>query len=157
MTFDVSVRRALLERHANDWLRVGVENLHREYPHRPNLFIAAPGPYRTHRERHPVFFGAYDWHSCVEMYWTMVRIMRLAPGLPSEAEARGTINSLLTAEGMARELATFADPAAGGMERPYGGAGTSRLSMSWRPGMTPMPAAGCRSPGRSRTSSRRAS
>lgn len=120
MTFDASTRRELLEQHAEDWLRVGIENLRREYPHRPNLFISEPGPYRTHRERHPVFFGAYDWHSCVEMYWTMVRIMRLVPGLPNEPLARETIETLLTPAGMEQELETFLDPGAGGMERPYG-------------------------------------
>ncbi len=120
MPFDTAARCALLEHHADDWLGVGIENLHREYPHRPNLFIAEPGPYRTHRERHPVFFGSYDWHSCVEMYWAMVRIMKLVPGLPREIAAREAIDSLLTEEGMAQELATFSDPAAAGMERPYG-------------------------------------
>lgn len=117
MSLDHDRRRELL---ADDWLRVGVANLFREYPHRPNLYIAGPGPYRTHRERHPVFFGAYDWHSCVEMYWAMARIMKLLPGLPGEPAAREAIDTLLTADGMARELETFRDPAAGGMERPYG-------------------------------------
>lgn len=120
MTFDTVHRRALLERHADSWLRVGIANLHREYPHRPNLFISEPGPYRTHRERHPVFYGSYDWHSCVEMFWTMIRIMKLLPGLPSERAAREAIGSLLTPAGMAQELETFQDPGAGGMERPYG-------------------------------------
>ncbi len=120
MPFDITHRRSLLERYANAWLEVGIENLRREYPHRPNLYIAEPGPYRTHRERHPVFFGSYDWHSCVEMYWLMIRIMRLVPGLPAEAAARSAVESLLTAEGMTQELETFRDPAAGGMERPYG-------------------------------------
>jgi hypothetical protein len=120
MPLDSDRRRTLLEQQANDWLRVGIDNLFREYPHRPNLFIAEPGPYRTHRERHPVFFGSYDWHSCVEMYWTMVRIMKLLPGLPNEPGAREAIETLLTPAGMTRELETFCDPAAGGMERPYG-------------------------------------
>lgn len=120
MSFDAARRRALLEHHANDWLQVGIENLHREFPHRPNLFISEPGPYRTHRERHPVFFGSYDWHSCVEMYWTMIRIMKLLPGLPNEQAAREAIETLLTPAGMEQELETFNDPGAGGMERPYG-------------------------------------
>jgi hypothetical protein len=120
MPFDAAHRRALLEQHANRWLRVGIDNLYREYPHRPNLFISEPGPYRTHRERHPVFFGSYDWHSCVEMYWTMARIMRLLPGLPEETAARAAIEGLLTPAGMEQELETFCDPGARGMERPYG-------------------------------------
>ncbi len=120
MSFDTDRRRELLAQHADAWLKVGIANLHREFPHRPNLFISEPGPYRTHRERHPVFFGSYDWHSCVEMYWTMVRIMKLVPGLPSELAAREAIGSLLTLEGMEQELETFQDPGAGGMERPYG-------------------------------------
>jgi len=120
MTFDTAHRRGLLERHANDWLQVGIENLHREFPHRPNLFISEPGPYRTHRERHPVFFGSYDWHSCVEMYWLMARIMKLLPGLPNERAARVSIESLLSHDGMEAEVATFNDQANRSMERPYG-------------------------------------
>lgn len=120
MPFDASARRDLLDQHANNWLRVGLDNINREFPHRPNLFITEPGPYRTHRERHPVFFGSYDWHSCVEMYWVMVRIMKLVPGLPNEGAARAGIEALLTHENMETELATFNDPANGGMERPYG-------------------------------------
>ncbi|HEV2127954.1 MAG TPA: DUF2891 domain-containing protein [Thermomicrobiales bacterium] len=120
MPFDADARRALLERHANDWLRVGIENLHREFPHKPNLIITEPGPIRTHRECHPVFFGSFDWHSCVEMYWMMVRIMKLVPGLPNETAAREAIETLLTEEGMAQELATFRDPSSRSMERPYG-------------------------------------
>jgi uncharacterized protein YciI len=113
-------RRALLAEHADAWLQVGIANLFREYPHRPNLTIAEPGPYRPHRERHPVFFGSFDWHSCVEMYWAMIRIMKLLPGLASESAAREAIDTLLTPAGMTQELETFCDPAAGGMERPYG-------------------------------------
>ena len=120
MLLDTDRRRALLAEHADAWLRVGIANLVREYPHRPNLVISAPGPYRTHRERHPVFFGSFDWHSCVEMYWTMARIMKLMPGLPSETAAREAIEALLTPAGMTQELETFCDPAAAGMERPYG-------------------------------------
>lgn len=50
----------------------------------------------------------------------MIRIMKLLPGLPNEHEARNTISSLLTPEGMEQELASFNDPAFGSMERPYG-------------------------------------
>ncbi len=120
MPFDHDRRRELLAQHADTWLRLGIDNLSREYPHRPNFTVVEPGPYRTHRERHPVFFGSFDWHSCVEMYWMMARIMKLLPGQPGEAAAREAIDTLLTAAGMTQELETFCDPTAGGMERPYG-------------------------------------
>ena len=120
MALDASTRRDLLRKHANDWLQVGFDNMNREFPHRPDLVISEPGPYRTHRERHPVFYGSYDWHSCVEMYWMMVRLMKQVPGLPNEQAARDGIEALLTTEGMLTELTTFNDPANSGMERPYG-------------------------------------
>ncbi len=120
MALDRTRRHALLAQHADSWLRVGIDNLFREYPHRPSFTVTEPGPYRTHRERHPVFFGSFDWHSCVEMYWTMVRIMKLLPSLPGEADAREAIDTLLSPASMTRELETFCDPAAAGMERPYG-------------------------------------
>lgn len=113
-------RRTRLEAHAPALLALARANLTREYPHQSVLAMTGPGPVRSHRERHPAFYGSFDWHSCVEMAWVVVRLLRLFPGLPDEAEAREVLNGLLTAENLAIERATFAEPAHRGLERPYG-------------------------------------
>jgi hypothetical protein len=118
--FDASDRQRLLEANADDWLALAVENIVREYPHMPWIIASGPESYRLHRESHPTFFGSFDWHSCVEMYWIAIRIMRLFPGLKHEADARETIDALLTRENIEVETAFFRDPAHGSFERPYG-------------------------------------
>ena len=38
------------------------------------------------RALHPIFFGSFDWHSCVHGWWTLLTLRRLFPDM---AEARG--------------------------------------------------------------------
>ncbi len=109
---------ALTPETAETWLQLAIGNIQREFPHFACFVADSNEDYALHRELHPTFFGSFDWHSCVEMYWVATRLMRLYPGLPSESEARGMIDSLLTAENIARETA-FCQKRPG-FERPYG-------------------------------------
>ena len=83
-------------------------------------YITAPGPLRAPRELHPAFFGSLDWHSCVEMHWVLVRLLRLFPDLAIAPEARAALDEDLASEKLAVEAAFCADPAHRGFERPYG-------------------------------------
>ena len=103
---------------ANTWLKLAIDNIQMEYPHFAWIVADSPDDYALHKDLHPTFFGSFDWHSCVEMYWVAARIMRLYPGLPAEDEARSVIGSLLTAENIAQETA-FCQKRPG-FERPYG-------------------------------------
>ena len=29
---------------------------------------------------HPIFYGSFDWHSCVHGWWTLLTLRRLFPG-----------------------------------------------------------------------------
>jgi hypothetical protein len=73
-----------------------------------------------HVARHPVFGGAYDWHSAVHMHWLLVRVLRLFPAGGAAAEIRETLAARLTGAGMATERAALAATAARTFERPYG-------------------------------------
>jgi Protein of unknown function (DUF2891) len=70
-------------------------------------------------ERTPVFYGSLDWHSCVEMHWLLVRLLRLAADVVPEQEIRATLDSRFTPEKLAAE-ARFAGSQGGRHERPYG-------------------------------------
>jgi hypothetical protein len=118
--FDAAARHRLLQQNADGYLVLAFENILREYPHMPWIIASGPESYRLHRDAHPVFFGSFDWHSCVEMYWVAIRMMRLFPELEHEAEARETIDSLMTPENIAMEEDFFLDPSHGSFERPYG-------------------------------------
>ncbi len=87
MHLDPESRRRALHQLADPYLDVALENIVREYPIYPWYIATGPGAYPTHREAHPVFFGSFDWHSCVEMHWVIVRLLRLfRPVMPYRDE-----------------------------------------------------------------------
>lgn len=120
MPFDHQHRTALLRHRANAYARVALACVTREYPVMPYFVATGPGPYPTHRALHPAFYGAYDWHSCVEMHWAAVRLLRRFPDHVPAAQIRTTLDDLLTPENLATETRFFADPNHRTLERPYG-------------------------------------
>jgi hypothetical protein len=120
MVFDQSHRRSLLRERVDSYIGVSLVNITREYPNMPFFIATGPGPYPTHREFHPAFYGCFDWHSCVEMHWVIVRLLRLDAGTPLAGEARATLDDLLTPENIAAEARFFSDPNHRSLERPYG-------------------------------------
>lgn len=113
-------RAALLRAHADGYARVGLANIRREFPHHEALLLADERPPPRPRELHPAFYGSFDWHSCVEMHWMLLRLLRLAPELVPADEIRAALDRHLTAEHLAAETQFFADAAQRGNERPYG-------------------------------------
>lgn len=103
---------------ADEWLQLAIKNIQLEYPHFAWIVADSADDYALHRELHPTFFGSFDWHSCVEMYWVAVRLMRLFPNLPAESNTRSVIDALLTPENIAQETAFCQKHQ--GFERPYG-------------------------------------
>lgn len=118
--FTPDYRLRLLEDAAEAYVHTAITNAVQEYPHSPWIYATGPESYRTHRELHPAFYGSFDWHSCVEMHWTAVRLLRLFPDLEIESRARLTLSALLAPEHIAQEAAFFQNPDHRSFERPYG-------------------------------------
>ncbi|MBW3618250.1 MAG: DUF2891 domain-containing protein [Proteobacteria bacterium] len=111
---------ALTPELASRFARIALGHLGREYPHKLDHVMAGPEDVRSPRELHPIFFGSFDWHSCVHGYWLLARLIRLAPHI-AEAEAIGDLfEAQLTPDKVAAELAYLHRPASRGFERPYG-------------------------------------
>ena len=119
MAFDSAARHELLADRAEAYVSLAIANIEREYPHMPWLVVSAPGPLPGHRNLHPTFYGSFDWHSCVEMYWVAVRLMRRFPAVP-QGRARFTIDYHLAPRFIAVEAAFLRDDRHRGFERPYG-------------------------------------
>ena len=45
----------------------------REYPNKLDHVLTGPGDARGPRDLHPVFYGSFDWHSCVHGYWMLAQ------------------------------------------------------------------------------------
>lgn len=120
MAFNREERLARLRASATSYVEVALACALREYPVMPFFIATGPGPYPTHRQLHPAFFGSFDWHSCVEMHWVVVRLQRMFPRDTPGEQARTVLNDLLTEANIRQELAYFLDPNHRSMERPYG-------------------------------------
>jgi hypothetical protein len=109
--------------------RIPLGHVTREYPHKLDHVWESDADATTPRQQHPVFFGSFDWHSCVHGWWTLLTLRRLFPELPEAAEITALAESTFTAEKLAVESAYFERPLAGGFERPYGWAWLLQLHL----------------------------
>ncbi len=93
-------------------------NLVREFPYAPAYVLRGPDDLTLPRQRHPAFYGAYDWHSAVHMHWLLVRLLRRHPERVDTAAMRRLLSAHLTPDALKAEADELrADPS---FERPYG-------------------------------------
>lgn len=105
---------------AGKFARIALGHVTQEYPHKLDHVMDADADVLPPRALHPVFFGSYDWHSCVHGWWTLLTLRRLYPEIPEAAQIAQLAESSFSAEKLAVELAYLGRPAAAGFERPYG-------------------------------------
>jgi len=99
----------------------------REYPNKLDHVMAGDADALGPRALHPIFFGSFDWHSCVHGYWTLATILRLHPQIAEASAIRALFDDAFTAEKVAAEVAYLARPESRGFERPYGWAWLLKL------------------------------
>ena len=92
----------------------------REYPNKPDHVLTGPSDAQTPRALHPIFYGSFDWHSCVHGYWLLARCLRRFPDIPEAAAIHMLFDTQFTPEKVAGEVAYLARPSSRGFERPYG-------------------------------------
>ena len=105
---------------ASRFARLALSHVTREYPNKLDHVLNGPEDVRSPRELHPVFYGSFDWHSCVHGYWLMARIYREYPSLHERDEIRALFDRQLTPDAIGAELAYLRQPSRGTFERPYG-------------------------------------
>lgn len=99
---------------------IALGHVTREYPHKLDHVLEGDGDAQTPRALHPVFFGSFDWHSCVHGWWLLLHLLRRFPDHAAAAQTRALAAQLFTGENIAVECAYLARPSARGFERPYG-------------------------------------
>jgi len=99
---------------------IALGHVRNEYPHKLDQVLLGDADLAPPRVLHPIFYGSFDWHSCVHGWWTLLTLRRLFPEM-AEAEviAKLAIDSF-TREKVAGELAFLDRPLSSGFERPYG-------------------------------------
>jgi DUF2891 family protein len=95
----------------------------------PYIWEATYTPVPDH-ETTRAFYGCYDWHSAVNSAWTLVRILKTFPDLPTAPAIRQKLNDHFGASNVAGDLQFF--KGAGAFELPYGYAWLLRLQYELR-------------------------
>src|SRR3954447_1013427 len=99
---------------------IALGHVTREYPHKLDHVLEGPEDALGPRALHPIFFGSFDWHSCVHGYWLLLRVRRLFPDLAVVRRIEALADGMLAPEKVAGELAYLDRAYSGGFERPYG-------------------------------------
>ena len=95
-------------------------HVEREYPNKMDHVLTGPGDAQTPTALHPIFYGSFDWHSCVHGYWTLARLYRLYPDHANVATTRALFERQFTRAKVGVELDYVMRPSSRGFERPYG-------------------------------------
>ncbi len=110
----------LTEDIARNFARIALGHVAKPYPYKDDHVFEGEGDVRAPQKAHPVFFGSFDWHSCVHGWWTLLTLRRLYPDMPETAQIAALADSTFTPEKLALELAYLGRPSSRGFERPYG-------------------------------------
>jgi hypothetical protein len=105
---------------ADRFAEIALGHVTREYPHKLDQVLDGPEDLLPPSELHPIFFGSFDWHSCVHGWWTMLRLRRLFPEMAAARRIEDLADSMLTPAKVAGELDYLDRAYSGGFERPYG-------------------------------------
>ncbi len=123
------MRTAILTRDlAGHFAEVALGHVRREYPHALIHVVDDALPATRPSDLHPIFFGSFDWHSCVHGYWLLARALRRFPDLESAAAIEELFDEQLVPAKVEAERAYFDQPNHRSFERPYGWAWLLKLA-----------------------------
>ncbi len=105
---------------AESFAQIALGHIGKEYPNKLDHVFAGPEDARTPRDLHPIFYGSFDWHSCVHAWWMLAHLLRRFPRIQSAAAIAAHFDAHLTPSFVATEAAYLDRPTARGFERPYG-------------------------------------
>jgi len=105
---------------ASKFARLALGHLTREYPNKLDHVMGSAADAQGPRALHPIFYGSFDWHSCVHGYWLIARLVDRFPELPEALAIRALIDAHFTDTNVAAEVAYLQRLEARGFERPYG-------------------------------------
>lgn len=105
---------------ASKFAGVALAHLTREYPHKLDHVLSDAADVRSPRELHPVFYGSFDWHSCVHGYWLLATVLRRFTGIDEGARIASVMDAHFTESNVEQEADYFRRRLRGTFERPYG-------------------------------------
>ena len=137
---------------ASKFAGLALKHATREYPNHIQHVLTGPLDLREPRDLHPVFFGSFDWHSCVHAYWLLATVLRHFPDIGEARKIEKLFDAQLTTSKVDAEIDYLDQPLRGTFERPYGWAWLLMLAAEldrhgsehakkWREALAPLAAA----------------
>ena len=109
--------------------RIALGHVTKEYPHKLDHVLTSDADAVPPRELHPIFFGSFDWHSCVHGWWTLLTLLRLFPEIDEAQQMAELASTSFTQKKVAAELDYLERSFSRGFERPYGWAWLLQLHL----------------------------
>lgn len=105
---------------AEKFAALALAHVEREFPHKMDHVMAGAADVIGPRAAHPIFYGSFDWHSCVHGYWLLARVKRRYPDLAQAGAIAALFDRAFTPANVESECAYLRRPESRGFERPYG-------------------------------------
>ena len=105
---------------AQKFATIALGHVEREYPNKMDHVFDSDADIAGPRALHPVFFGSFDWHSCVHSHWMLLTLLRRFPDIAAAPAIAALADRAYMPEKIAAECAYLDRPSARGFERPYG-------------------------------------
>ena len=105
---------------ASSMARIALGHVAREFPHKLDHVLLGDEDALPPRVLHPIFFGSFDWHSCVHSWWTLLTLKRLFPEVSKAKAIEQLADQSFTTEKVGGELSYLERSLSRGFERPYG-------------------------------------
>ena len=113
---------------AQAFARLALGHVEREYPHKLDHVLNDLDDVRSPRSLHALFYGSFNWHSCVHGYWLLATVLRRHPQLAEAEQIRALFNRQFTVAHVAAEVTYLEQPLRAAFERTYGWAWLLMLS-----------------------------
>ena len=112
---------------AAGFARIALGHVTRPWPYKLDQVLTSEADLAEPRRLHPIFFGSFDWHSCVHGYWLLAAVRRRFPDHPVAEEIDARFAEAFTEANVEGERAVLRRPLSRGFERPYGWAWLLKL------------------------------
>src|ERR1700722_8655191 len=86
---------------ADQFAKAALGHVTREYPNKLDHVLTGPEDLVSPRVLHPIFFGSFDWHSCVHAHWLLARLLHRCPALTDADRIRDHFTSAFTRDNVA--------------------------------------------------------
>ena len=105
---------------AEQFAGIVLGHVRKPFPYKMDHVLNSDEDARPPQHFHPIFYGSFDWHSCVHGWWSLLTLRRLFPDTAEAGRIAALADDSFTEEKVQAERAYLDRPNSRGFERPYG-------------------------------------